>query len=316
MIKQNKIIIDAKQAGVRIDKFLVKKFTKYSRSFWQSAIADGFVLLNKKNKSTHYKLRTNDIININFKKIDKILQKKEISLKPDEKIKFKIVFENNDFIIINKPTGLVIHPTESYPKNTLVNGLLAYYPKIKKVGEDPLRPGIVHRLDKGVSGLMVVAKNQEIFLHLKNQFSKRKVEKKYLALVYGIINKDSGEIDLKIGRNKNGIITTGTTENYKEAKTLFLVIERFKNFTFLKIQILTGRTHQIRVHLKAIDHPIAGDDIYYLKKYQIFNLFGLKRIFLHSSNLGFKDKAGKQFNFEEKLPLELKKMIRQLAEKK
>ena len=309
MIKQNKIIINEKQAGNRMDKFLAEKFTEHSRSFWQSAIADGFVLLNKKNKLAHYKLKINDIININFKEINKISQKKEISLKPDKKIKFKIVFENDNFIVINKPSGLVVHPTESCPKNTLVNGLLAHYPKIKTVGDNPLRPGIVHRLDKWVSGLMVVAKNQETFLHLKDQFSKRKVEKKYLALIYGVINKDSGEINLKIGRNKNGMITTGTTEKYKEAKTLFSVIKRFKNFTFIKAQILTGRTHQIRVHFKAIDHPIAGDNIYYLKKYQTLNLFGLKRIFLYSSELGFKDKTGEQFNFEKKLPLEFKKII-------
>lgn len=309
MIKQNKIIIDKEQSGVRMDKFLTKKFVKYSRSFWQSAIADGFVLLNKKDKSAHYKLKVDDIININFKEVDKVFEKREISLKPDKKIKFEIVFENDDFIVINKPSGLVVHPTENCPKDTLVNGLLAHYPKIKNVGGNPLRPGIVHRLDKWVSGLMVVAKNQETFLHLKEQFSKRKVEKKYLALIYGIINRDSGEINLKIGRNKSGMITTGTTEKYKEAKTLFSIIKRFKNFTFVETQILTGRTHQIRVHFKAIDHPIAGDNIYYLKKYQTLNLFGLKRIFLHSSELGFKDKTGEQFNFEKKLPLELKKII-------
>ncbi|NCF75421.1 MAG: RluA family pseudouridine synthase [Xanthomonadaceae bacterium] len=309
MIKQNKIIIDEKQAGIRIDKFLAKKFTEYSRSFWQSVIADGFVLLNKKNKSAHYKLKINDIISINFKEVDKIFKKREISLKPDKKIKFKIVFENNDFIIINKPVGLVVHPTESCPKNTLVNGLLAYYPKIKNVGDNFLRPGIVHRLDKGVSGLMIVAKNQESFLYFKDQFGKRKIEKKYLALVYGKISKDSGEINLKIGRNKNGLVTTGMTGKYKEAKTLFSVIKRFRNFTFLEAQILTGRTHQIRVHLKAIDHPIVGDNIYFLKKYQKFNIFGLKRIFLHSYKLEFADKTGEQFNFEKKLPPELKEII-------
>ena len=306
MKQKNKIIINKQKSNSRLDLFLAKNFSEYSRSFWQSIIQQEGVLLNDKKISPHYKLKIDDVIFISQKILKKIAEQKKIDLSPDKKIKFKIIFEDKDFLIISKPSGLTVHPSESVPKNTLVNGLLAYLPKLKNVGEDKARPGIVHRLDKDVSGIMAIAKNQKSFQFLKLQFKNREVKKEYLALIHGIINKDSGEINLKIGRSKKtGLMAAGRNKNCKEAKTLFWTIKKFQKFSLLKIQILTGRTHQIRVHLKAIGHPVVGDKIYCLKKYK--NSPKIKRIFLHSYKLGFKNLKNEWVELEAEAPNEFKK---------
>ena len=261
----NKIKITEKESGQRLDKFLVEENKDCSRSFWQKAISDSLVLVNKEKTSASYKIREGDNIEVKKREVKKVIKEKKIDLSPDKKIKFEIIFEDNNYLVINKPAGLTVHPSDGTPKGTLANGLLAYLPKLKNIGDDEIRPGIVHRLDKDVSGLMVVAKNQKTFLHLKKQFQDRRVKKEYLALVYGVINKDYDEINLKIGRSKaSGIMATGG-DKYKEAKTLFWVKKRFRNYSYLKVEILTGRTHQIRVHLRAIDHPVVGQDVLFKK---------------------------------------------------
>ncbi|MCK5459717.1 RluA family pseudouridine synthase [Candidatus Parcubacteria bacterium] len=306
MDKKNKIIINEKKIDERLDIFLAKNFPEYSRSFWQAIIRQEGVLLNDKKISPHYKLKIDDAIFISQKILKGIAEQKKIDLSPDKKIKLKIIFEDKDFLIIDKPSGLTVHPSESVPKNTLVNGLLAYLPKLKNIGEDETRPGIIHRLDKDVSGIMAVAKNQKSFECLKSQFQNREIKKEYLALVHGIINKESGEINLKIGRSKKtGLMATGRNKNYREAKTLFWTVKKFQKNSLLKIQILTGRTHQIRVHLKAINHPVVGDKIYCLKKYK--NSAKIKRMFLHSYKLGFKNLKNEWVEFEAELPNEFKK---------
>ncbi len=309
---ENKIIITAEESGLRLDKFLVEKIKDCSRSFWQKAINDNLVLVNKKEVTPHYKIKEGDEIEILKRKVEKVIEEKKIDLSPDKNIKFDIVFENDNFLVINKPPGLTVHPSDGTPKGTLANGLLDKYPQLKDVGEDELRPGIVHRLDKDVSGLMVVAKNQKMFLHLKEQFKNREVKKEYLTLVYGVINKDYDEINLTIGRSKTtGIMATGG-ENYKKAKTLFWVKKRFRNYTYLKVKILTGRTHQIRVHLRAVDHPVVGDKMYYLKKYNNIKDFGLNRNFLHSYKLGFKNLEGEWVEFKEDLPDNLNNILKEI----
>ena len=306
MEQKNKIIISEQQSKIRLDLFLAQKFSKYSRSFWQEIIRKEGVSLNNKKISPHYKLKLDDLILINQKILKKVAEQKKINLLPDKKIKFKIIFENKNFLVISKPAGLTVHPSESVPKNTLVNGLLAYLPELKNIGEDEKRPGIVHRLDKDVSGIMVIAKNQKSFAHLKSQFQNRKIKKGYLALVHGIINKNEGEINLKIGRSKTtGLMAVGKNKNCKEAKTLFWIIKKFQKNSLLKIQILTGRTHQIRVHLKALGHPVVGDKIYCLKKYK--NSPKIKRIFLHSYKLGFKNLKSEWMEFKSNPPAEFKK---------
>lgn len=308
------MIIKETEAGLRADKFLAESFKGYSRSFWQRAIIDSLVLVNGEKIVSHYKIKAGDEVRIKERQVEKAVEEKKIDLSPDKKIKFDVIFENDDFLVIDKPAGLAVHPSIGTPKGTLVNGLLARYPKIKGVGEDENRPGIVHRLDKEVSGLMAVAKNQKAFLFLKKQFQKREVKKEYLALVYGVINKDSGEIDLPIGRSKTtGVMATGG-EGYKEAKTLFRVEKRFRNYSYLKINILTGRTHQIRVHFKSIEHPVVGDRIYGLKQYNKFKDFGLSRVFLHSHKLGFKNIEGDPVEFISELPDELRAALKSIKE--
>jgi len=226
-----------------------------------------------------------------------------------------IIYENDDFLIINKPSGLIVHPTTFKETNTLVHFLINYYPQIKNIGDDKdLRPGIVHRLDKNVSGLMVIAKTQEAFDHLKEQFKERKVKKEYYALVYGEVKEKKGIIDLSIGfsKRKSKIKMTVFSQNKsKSAITEYEVLKKFPNFTLLKVKIKTGRTHQIRAHLNFIGHPILGDKIYRNKGLERkIKKINLDRIFLHSFMLCFYDLKNKWVEFEKEMPEELNEIIK------
>jgi len=289
-------------AKKRLDKFLALEFPEFSRSHLQKLNEDGLILVNDKKVPSHYFLKTGDCI-----KIDLICPKK-IDLSPDRQTKLDIVFENDDFLVINKPTGLVVHPALSYKEKTLVNQLLAYYPEIKNVGEDPLRPGIVHRLDKEVSGLLVIAKNQKSHEHLKKQFQEHRVKKEYLALVYGIMKEKRGMINFKITRGKSGkMVAKPLAEEGKEALTEFEVMKYARNKTLVLLKPQTGRTHQLRAHLKAIGHPIVGDPLYKLRKLKIKN--EPSRILLHARTLGFYDLKNKWLEFNSPMPAEFKKFI-------
>jgi 23S rRNA pseudouridine1911/1915/1917 synthase len=226
-------------------------------------------------------------------------------------MKIKIVQEEKDYLIIDKPANLIVHGGKHIEEETLADILSEKYPEIKKVGEDPYRPGIVHRLDKDASGLMIIARNQSSFEHFKKQFQERKVEKEYLAMAFGQIEKDSDIIDFPIKRSSGGhkmaalpksvksiredkILSNRDWGNIKaisssrSALTSFSVIERFVNFTLLKIKIKTGRTHQIRVHLSAYGYPLLGDNLYGNKKSKVKNKkLEINRIFLMASKLGF-----------------------------
>ncbi|MBU2068289.1 RluA family pseudouridine synthase [Patescibacteria group bacterium] len=232
----------------------------------------------------------------------------------------KIVFENQDIIVINKPAGLTVHPTKPEQDNTLVNQLLAYYPEIKDVGEDVLRPGIVHRLDKDTSGLMIIAKNNKAFEYLKKQFAagakslsepkqERKVIKRYLALVHGKVKDEKGTITKSISLSKKDHLKRSTLldEKSKPAWTEYQVKKYFNNYTLLEITPKTGRTHQIRIHLTSIGHPITGDKQYKFKR-QV-NPKNLNRQFLHASYLKFKLPNGKIAEFKSKLPQDLEKVL-------
>lgn len=332
---KNKFTVEKEEANERLDKFIVKKLPRFSRSAIQKNIKDGIILVNGQKVSPHYFLKENDLIEIEDKKIEKELAEKKIELKADKTILLKIISENEDFLIIDKPAGLVVHPSKSSPTGTLVNALLAYCPQIKEVGEDPSRPGIVHRLDKDVSGLLVIAKNQKFFSHLKEQFSKRLVKKEYLALAYGRLSRDEGTIDFDIVRSKRKPTRmaampqkTGSSDEPMDSRltspaselvggragraalTLFEVVKKFVNYSLLKLTIKTGRTHQIRVHLKAIGHPIVGDKFYFIKRYK--EKIKLNRVFLHAATLGFCDLAGIWREFQTPLPEDLKKVLRDL----
>ncbi len=232
--------------------------------------------------------------------------------------KLTIVYEDGNLAVIDKPAGLLAHPIKNSKfkiqnsksdEVTLVDFLVERYPEIKKVGDEPdLRPGLVHRLDKDTSGLMVIARNQETFEFLKKQFQERKVEKRYLALVYGQVAKDEGQILLPVGRSRKfGRQAVGfKAKNIRPALTEFRTKERFGDFTLLEVCPKTGRTHQIRAHLASIGHPVAGDRLYAKKK---SGPAGLNRQFLHAYFLKFAAPGGKIFQFRSELPDDLKEFL-------
>lgn len=245
----------------------------------------------------------------------------------------EIIFEDDNFIVIDKPAGLIVHGAPGIDEETLADLLIAKYPNIAEVGEDILRPGIVHRLDKDVSGLMVIAKNNDSFLHLKNQFKDRDVNKTYLALVHGAVSKDYGDINFPIKRAKSGYKMAALPLNVddllirrspksrdkgniaghfkaKEASTSFEIIKRYINYSYLEITIKTGRTHQIRVHLSAYGHPLAGDNLYSTKKTKAKNKkLNLNRVFLMASKLSFTDLNGDKKEFSLPLSEDLEEFL-------
>lgn len=221
-----------------------------------------------------------------------------------------IIFEDKDLIVINKPAGLLVHPTEKNETNTLVDRLLAHFPAIAKVGEDLSRPGIVHRLDKDTSGLLIVAKNNKAFYFLKSQFQDRKIEKKYLALVHGQVKDQKGTITKAISLSKKGKRSTLLDDKSRPAWTEYRVIKRYKDYTLLEVIIKTGRTHQIRVHLSSIGHPIVGDKQYKFKR-QI-TPDGLTRQFLHAGYLKFSLISGKIIELKLELPDDLNQILKNL----
>ena len=234
------------------------------------------------------------------------------ALKKAAPTSIKIVFEDDDVLIVSKPAGLLVHAThEGSAQSTLVDAILVTHPHIQKVGENALRPGIVHRLDKDVSGLMVVAKNQEAFVHLKSQFANRKVKKEYIALAYGPLPQEHGIIDLKIARSKNRgrMVARPEGQPGKEALTEYDVVTRYKTTTLARVHTLTGRTHQIRTHFKGIDHPLVGDQLYKKKHMRHIKPIPLPRIFLHAARLTVPLPNGTIETFEDPLPDDLKKVL-------
>jgi len=220
----------------------------------------------------------------------------------------KIIFQNQDFIIVGKPAGLAVHSGAGTEEKTLVDFLLEKFPEIKDVGDDKItRPGIVHRLDKETSGVMVVARNQETFSYLKNLFKNREVEKKYLALVHGKLKIKSGKIEGEMGRSKRDFrkqtLVRGKVSVRKErySLTLYKVMKENKDYSLLEVFPKTGRTHQIRVHLHSIGHPVAGDEKYTFKRYKKKKY---PRMFLHASEISFVGPDGKEISFSSSLPYE------------
>ena len=239
---------------VRIDKYLSEiDELSLTRAKVQKLIKTGNILVNGKEVKESYKTNIND-------KIDITIIKEDTKIKGED-IKLDIVYEDDDILVINKPSGMVVHPAVGNKEHTLVNALINYS-KLSKVNGE-FRPGIVHRIDKDTSGLLIVAKNDKAHLFLEEELKKHNIVRTYIALVNGVINHDSGKIDAPIGRNVNDRKKMEvTSKNSKEAITNFKVLERFKNVTLLELKLETGRTHQIRVHLKYINHPVCNDPVY------------------------------------------------------
>lgn len=281
----------------RLDSYLAEKL-ELSRSKVQKLIKDGLVTVNSKNVSSSYQVKLGDLIFVN----DDLNY--EINVEA-ENIFLDIVYEDDDLLVINKKSGMVVHPAPGHYNGTLVNALL-YRFDIK--GGDKLRPGIVHRLDKDTSGLMIVAKNEEMLEKLSTMISKKEVERKYLAIVDGVIKHDTGTIDAPIGRDSNNRQKMAVTDvNSKDAVTHFRVLERFNNKTLIECILETGRTHQIRVHLAYIGYPVCNDPAYGRGKATEFGQM------LHSYSIKFKHpRDGKEISFEIEAPEEFKEKLEEL----
>lgn len=280
----------------RLDAFLSLE-TDYSRTKLSKAIKDGEILVNGKKVNSSYKLKEGDII------IFDELKEEEIDVTP-EKMDLDIVYEDEYLAVINKQSGLVVHPAVGNYSHTLVNGLMYHFNEISK--EKTIRPGIVHRLDKDTSGLMVVAKNDKVHELLSDMIKNKEVERKYLALVWGTISHEKGRIEAPIGRDiENRQKYTVTDINGKDSITNFKVLERLKDVTLIECILETGRTHQIRVHLNYIGHPIVNDPVYGKRK--IINDFGQM---LHSYKIKFTHPVTKEvIELEQEPPKEFLEIV-------
>lgn len=272
-----KLIVDDNE-NFRIDKYLAMqlKSKNWSRTKIQELITNEKVIVNNKKINSNYLVKLNDEIIIHY------LVKKPLQLEADTKQKLNIIYEDESLLVINKPKNLVVHPAPGNYQNTLVNILLGENKTLAPNNE--FRPGIVHRIDKDTTGLLLIAKTSFVQDHLSQQLQTRTLKRKYFALVYGIINEDKGKIDAPIGRSlRDRKKMAVTSKNSRRAVTYFEVVERFKNHTLIECQLETGRTHQIRVHLSYIKHPIVGDHKYgYLQDLKEKN-----HQFLHAYYLSF-----------------------------
>ena len=295
MTDELKLTIDSAMTG-RIDKELAHHLADISRSQLQKWIEDGNVTVNGEKVKPKYKLVVGDRVVVQPKKPQKI------DLEP-ENIPLDIVYEDDDVIVVNKPQGMVVHPAPGHPNHTLVNALLYHSPLSTINGE--FRPGIVHRIDKDTSGLLMIAKNDLAHRSLAAQLKAKTNEREYVALVHGVIKEERGTIDAPLGRSKKDRKKQAVVEDGRHAVTHFKVLERFQHYTLVSCRLETGRTHQIRVHMKYIGHPLAGDPLYGPRK----TLPGNGQ-YLHARLLGFKHpRTGKQMTFTSPLPEYFQKMI-------
>lgn len=301
------IIADKLIGPTRLDKFLTQKLEGYSRSALQQAIKRGEITLNGKTTTVHHFLKNGDIIEVSMA----TAAPKHVET-PTKTI--NVIQATPDYIIVNKPAGIIVHPAPGIKDKTLIEILVEQYPEIEAVGNDKTRPGIVHRLDREVSGVMAVARTNEMFECLKKQFQNRTIEKIYSALVVGRMAQPSGTIRFPLARSsgKHGKMAARPqqAEDTREAITHFTVEKYFSHATLLSVKLETGRTHQIRAHLAAMSHSIVGDNLYRPKKLHYKSTPG--RLFLHAQSLTFINLSGTPQTFASPLPEELKKFLLKL----
>ena len=293
----------------RIDVFISDKLEDLSRMTIKRLLDEEKILVNNKNVKASYKVCQNDKIVI---EIDK---PKEVKIEAQD-IPVDIIYEDDDIIVVNKPKGLVVHPANGNPDGTLVNAIMAICKdSLSGIGGE-IRPGIVHRLDKDTSGLLIVAKNDKAHIKMSEQIKNREVNKTYIALVRGQVPEDEATINMPIGRSTKDRKKMAVTKSGKEAVTHFKVLDRYVtsngSYTLLEIKIDTGRTHQIRVHLAQIGFPVIGDEVYSNGK----NEFGIKGQALHAKKLEFKHPiTGKEMKLEAPLPIYFQNVINELKNK-
>lgn len=285
----------------RLDKVLATKLGQFSRSKLQRWIKLGLVVVNGQQVADKYKVKAGDQLVITPE------QPHKIDLTP-EKIPLDIVYEDDDVLVVNKPQGMVVHPSPGHPDHTLVNALLYHCPLSTINGE--FRPGIVHRIDKDTSGLLMVAKNDQAHRSLAAQLKAKTTKREYVALVHGRISEDNGTIDAPLGRSRKDRKKQAVVAGGRHAVTHFQVLERFRQYTLIKCRLETGRTHQIRVHMSSIGHPLAGDPLYGPRK----TLPGNGQ-YLHARLLGFvHPRTDKEMVFTAPLPAYFQQMIDKLRQ--
>lgn len=298
-----KIIVEDKYIAKRIDKILATVFANFSRTQVQNLIQDGHVVVNGKIVKASYKLEENDEIEVHFPKAE------STDILP-ENIPLDVVYEDQDVIVVHKPTGMIVHPSAGIYTGTLVNALLYHCHDLSGIN-GVMRPGIVHRIDKETSGLLMVAKNDIAHQSLSQQLQEHTVTRRYYALVHGLIPHEFGRIEAPIGRDVNDRQKmTCTDKNAKEAITNFKVIERFKDMSLVECRLETGRTHQIRVHMQYIGHPVVGDPKYGRRRDD--TSFGQ---YLHAKTLGFvHPRTHEHLLFDSKLPQEFLDKIEEIKD--
>lgn len=284
------VTVAEEQKSERIDKFVAGINNEWSRSQVQQWIKDDVVTVNGKAVKGNYKVKENDEITVT------IPEPEALDIQPED-MNLEIYYEDEDVLVVNKPRGMVVHPAPGHTSGTLVNGLMHHCTDLSGIN-GVMRPGIVHRIDKDTSGLLMVAKNDMAHESLVNQLVAKTVTRRYKAIVHGVIPHDKGTIDAPIGRDKKERQSMTVDENGKNAVTHFQVLERFKDFTLVECRLETGRTHQIRVHMKYIGYPLAGDPKYGPKK-----TLDMNGQALHAGILGFDHpRTGEYIQFEAPIP--------------
>ncbi len=300
------LVVKDNEQNKRLDMYIAEEKKELSRTTIKRLLEDGDILVNEKIQKASYKPEAGDRIQINM---PEVVKTKLIA----QNIPVPVIYEDKDIIVVNKPKGMVVHPANGNPDGTLVNAILAMCKdSLSGIGGE-IRPGIVHRLDKDTSGLLIIAKNDLAHINMSKQIQDRKVIKKYIALVRGIVPENEATIDMPIARSQKDRKKMAVDKNGKEAVTHFKVLARYDKYTLLEVKIDTGRTHQIRVHMSYIGHPVIGDEVYSNGK----NEFGVKGQMLHAKYLEFKHPiTGKDIKLEAHLPEYFEEILKQLEERK
>lgn len=297
------LIVDESDNGERIDKYLAEELDGYSRAFVQKLIKDGYVTVNEKPVKSNYKVTHSDVLDIQLPELT------EPEIVP-ENIPLDIIYEDDDIILVNKPKGMVVHPAAGHYSGTLVNALMYHCHDNLSGINGVLRPGIVHRIDMNTTGVLVACKNDFAHNSLAQQLGVHSITRKYNAVCYNTFKDTAGTIDAPIGRSKNDRKKMAVDrENGRRAVTHYKVLDNFKKFAYVECELETGRTHQIRVHMSSIGHPLLGDDVYCNAKAP-YNLQGQT---LHARVLGFvHPRTGKYMEFEAPLPEYFQKILNNL----
>ncbi len=300
------LVVKDNEQNKRLDMYIAEEKKELSRTTIKRLLENGDILVNEKIQKASYKPEAGDRIQINM---PEVVETKLVA----QDIPVPVIYEDKDIIVVNKPKGMVVHPANGNPDGTLVNAILAMCKdSLSGIGGE-IRPGIVHRLDKDTSGLLIIAKNDLAHMNMSKQIQDRKVIKKYIALVRGTVPENEATIDMPIARSQKDRKKMTVDKNGKEAVTHFKVLARYDKYTLLEVKIDTGRTHQIRVHMSYIEHPVIGDEVYSNGK----NEFGVKGQMLHAKYLEFKHPiTGKDIKLEAPLPEYFEEVLKQLEERK